>query len=196
LDEAKVLALLGRVRRGDAIAVHEFYREVEPFLRGLTRRLLDPRLRRQVDSVDVTQSVIRRVLASPMTSRLEGETRILGWLAAIVRNRIRTLSRRTTGPGGAAWQTYEEVAASGSAARDPAAQAADLEEVHRLRAALESLPEAERTAIVLHDFEDLPFEGVAQLLDRPSADAARKLHARALERLRRALGIGTAKQGA
>ncbi|MGE0190500.1 MAG: RNA polymerase sigma factor [Planctomycetota bacterium] len=109
MAEAPRADLFARIRQGDAIAVHEFYRQTEPFLRGVARRLLNPALRRQVDSIDVTQSVFRRVLApSSKSMQFDDETRFLGWLATIVRNRVRTLSRRTKGPGGGAWVAPEE----------------------------------------------------------------------------------------
>lgn len=187
LDQARITTLLDRVRQGDAVAVHEFYCEVEPFLRALSRRLLSGRLRRQVDSVDISQSVVRRALASSKTQQLRDETRVLAWLAAIARNRIRTLSRHLNGPGGATIESLEPSVPS-AAVPDASDRAADVEEVHRLRLALETLQPDERSAVMLRDFEDLPFAEIARLLDRPSAEAARKLHSRALTRLRARLG--------
>lgn len=183
LDDARIASLLVRVRQGDAVAVHEFYREVEPFLRALSRRFLSGRLRRHVDSVDIAQSVVRRALASSKTQQLRDETRVLGWLASIVRNRVRTLSRHLDGPGGSTYESLEGVEPA-TPVPDAATRAADVEEVHRLRLALETLDPDERSAVVLRDFEDLPFAEVARLLDRPSAEAARKLHTRAMSRLR------------
>jgi RNA polymerase sigma factor (sigma-70 family) len=69
----------------------------------------------------------------------------------------------------------------------PVDWASNAEEVQALRTAMDALPEDEREAIVLHDFHELEFAQVAKVLKRPSADAARKLHARALARLRKSL---------
>jgi RNA polymerase sigma-70 factor, ECF subfamily len=55
-----------------------------------------------------------------------------------------------------------------------------------IHAGLQSLAERYARVIELHTFEGLPFEEVARQLDC-STDAARKLHSRALNRLRQAL---------
>ena len=183
-DDEAMVELMERMRAGDAIAVHEFYLRVEPFLRNMARRLLNPGLRRQVDSTDVAESVFRRVLTGSMRARFENETRLMGWMATIVRNRIRTLSRRTKGPGGGSFEEYLEGGTETPREVDPAAWAENADEVHRFRLAMERLPEAEREVIALREFEQLPFQQVADLMERPSADAVRKLHKRALKRLR------------
>ena len=189
MDHASRVELLARIRRGDAIAVHEFYRQTEPFLRGVARRLLDPALRRHVDSVDVTQSVFRRVLApSSMTARFEDESRFLAWLATIVRNRIRTLSRRVKGPGGGAYEARDEIALPASPVRDPGRWAADAEEIEAFRASLERLRADEREVIALHDLDGMTFQQVADLVGVRSPEAWRKLHARALAKVRHDLG--------
>lgn len=186
MAEAPRADLFARIRKGDAIAVHEFYRLTEPFLRSVARRLLNPALRRQVDSIDVTQSVFRRVLApSSKSLQFDDETRFLGWLATIVRNRVRTLSRRTKGPGGGAWVAPEEPMLPAAAERDPGRWAADVEEVQAFREAMQQLKPEEQEVIALHDFEGMTFQQVADLLGRTSSEAVRKQHARALARLRK-----------
>jgi RNA polymerase sigma factor (sigma-70 family) len=186
-----MVQLMDRIRRGDGIAVHEFYVQVEPFLRSLARRLLNPGLRRQVDSLDVAESAFRRVLEGGMRARFENETKVLAWLATIVRNRIRTLSRRVTGPGGGTYLPLLDEAPLAGTSRDPSAWAGDVEEVQRFREAMEGLPEAEREVIALHDFEEMTFAEIASLTGRTSAEAARKLHDRALARLRKHLAKST-----
>ena len=183
-DDTSMVELMDRIRAGDAIAVHEFYLRVEPFLRSMARRLLNPGLRRQVDSTDVAESVFRRVLTGSMRARFENETRVMGWMATIVRNRIRTLSRKTKGPGGGTFEAYLEGGHETEKELDPAAWAENADEVHRFQVAMERLPEAEREVIALREFEQLPFQQIADLMERPSADAVRKLHKRALKRLR------------
>lgn len=182
--DQSMVELMNRIKAGDAIAVHEFYVRAEPFLRGIARRLLNPGLRRQVDSTDVAQSVFRRVLTGSMRARFENETRMLGWMATIVRNRIRTLSRRVKGPGGGSFEAYLEGGHETASERDPADWAEDADEVNRFQDAMERLPEAEREVIALREFEQLKFQQIAALMERPSSDAVRKLHKRALKRLR------------
>lgn len=179
--------LLDRMRAGDAIAVHLFYERVEPFLRAIARRSLNAGLRRQVDSMDVAESAFRRVLEGSMRARFESEGRVLGWMATIVRNRVRTLSRKVDGPGGGSYLPLLDGALPEHGGVDPVASASAAEEVHDFQVAMERLPPSEREVIALRDFEELPYEEVARLMEKPSADAARKLHGRALKRLRKIL---------
>jgi DNA-directed RNA polymerase specialized sigma24 family protein len=56
--------------------------------------------------------------------------------------------------------------------------------------ALRSLPQEEQKAVLMHDFDGADFVEVAKVLRRPSADAARKLHDRAVKRLGKLLEKG------
>src|SRR5450755_2627139 len=57
-DENLFQRLIGRVRAGDAGAVAELVQVYEPAIRRAARvRLVDPRLRRSFDSMDICQSV-------------------------------------------------------------------------------------------------------------------------------------------
>jgi RNA polymerase sigma-70 factor (ECF subfamily) len=64
----------------------------------------------------------------------------------------------------------------------PSGQAMENEQDQALQAALGRLPEDYRRVITLRYEEQLPFEEIGRLLER-SPDAARKLWARAVERL-------------
>ena len=64
----------------------------------------------------------------------------------------------------------------------PSGQAMEHEQDQALRAALGRLPEDYRRVITLRYEEQLPFEEIGRLLQR-SPEAARKLWARAVERL-------------
>ena len=64
----------------------------------------------------------------------------------------------------------------------PSGQAVEHEQDQALQAALERLPEDYRRVITLRYEQQLPFEEIGRLLQR-SPDAARKLWARAVERL-------------
>jgi RNA polymerase sigma-70 factor (ECF subfamily) len=179
--------LLQRIGAGDLLAVHLFYRRVEPFLRGLARKWLSVRLRRSLDSDDVVQSAMRRMVDSSTRARFEDEARALAWAATIVRNRIRAEARKERTRHGDAGPVAADAATVEGPAPSPLESASNAEEIQALHVAMAALPDAEREAIVLHDFNDLEFAEVARVLSRPSADAARKLHARGLSRLRKRL---------
>ena len=69
----------------------------------------------------------------------------------------------------------------------PAAKRSRREQAVLLADALEQLPKSYRDVLILHHLEDLTFAEVAGRLGR-SVDSVEKLWARALARLRRALG--------
>lgn len=182
--------LLGRIRAGDVIAIHEFYGQVEPFLRNLARQCLNADLRRTMDSNDLAHSAFRRILAGSMRARFEDESRALSWIATIVRNRVRSLARRSDLRD----VSIEVLPESPQASRGPAEMAEDAEEVERFRAAMEHLSSRERRIVALRDFEELSYAEVARRLEPPStAEAVRKAHDRAIESLR--LSFGAARDG-
>jgi len=69
----------------------------------------------------------------------------------------------------------------------PSSHAAAHEKTWALEAALARLPEEYRQVILLRHDEGRPFEEIGRVMNR-TANAARKLWARALERLRQELG--------
>jgi RNA polymerase sigma factor (sigma-70 family) len=186
-DAVPVPALLARMRAGDRDAARLVCERLEPFLRRVARRWLSPAVRRQADSMDIVQSVLRRVVGGAAPSDLADDGRVLAWAATVVRNRVRTLARRKKDLGGDAVEAGLAEETLPALAEDPAEAAACVEDVTRFREALAALSEDEQNAVLLHDFDGLEFGMVAEVLGRPSADAARKLHQRALARLRKAL---------
>ena len=176
-------ALYARMREGDGAAWAEFHARYEPLLRHMARRWLNPELRRQADSVDMAQSVLRILLQNDGRVAFEDEGRLRAWLATVMRHRVVRLARRAKGPGGESLEPLGEEGAPDGAAADPAALAEKAEAVHRLKAALDLLTRDEREVIFLREFEDLSFGDVAKRLGRPSADAARKAYDRARRRL-------------
>lgn len=180
--------LLEQLRCGNAAAWDEFYRRYEPLLRRIARRWLTPSLRRQADSVDVVQSVFRAAIRAVPGTPFADEGRLIAWLETVTRHRISHLGRREHGPGRARVTELpaDDLGPTGGVSPEEAAQHA--EELHRLKVALDALAPPEREAVLLRDFEGLPFATLAGRLGRPSADAARKLHDRACEKLARLLG--------
>jgi RNA polymerase sigma-70 factor (ECF subfamily) len=175
--------LLQRLREGDAAAWEEFHRRYEPLVRRVARRWLTPSLRRQADSVDVVQSVFRTALSGVAGTPFENEGRLIAWLSTVARHRVSRLGRRERGPGDAHLGPLDEERLDLTAGLPPPEAAARAEEIHRLKTTLDRLPPAERECVLLRDFEGLGFEEIAKRLERPSADAARKLHDRACSRI-------------
>lgn len=122
LDEASFADLIIRVRRGDAEAAEQLFRQFESQVRLEVRlRLRDPRLRRRIDEDDVCQSVLLSFFVRIRLGQYDvaslGE--LVRLLAGMARNKlaeqVRRHSadcrdfRRTEGMAGA-----EAFAASGS----------------------------------------------------------------------------------
>src|ERR1700722_15375085 len=83
--------LIQRVRAGDQEAASELVRRFEPAIRRAVRvRLVDDRLRRTFDSMDVCQSVLGSffVRAAMGQFELEKSDQLLKLLATMVRNKV------------------------------------------------------------------------------------------------------------
>ena len=176
-------ALLDRLRAGDLEAWEEFHLRYEPLVRRVARRWLTRSLRRQADSVDVVQSVFRIALVGMADATFADEARLLGWLHVLTKHRVSHLGRREHGPAGAPIAALDSGTTPVFGGLGPQEAAVHAEEFHRLKVALDRLPPDEREAVLLRDFEGLSFADVARRLARPSADAARKVHDRARDRL-------------
>jgi RNA polymerase sigma-70 factor (ECF subfamily) len=83
--------LLERVRARDEQAAAELVRRFEPAIRVAVRvRLTDPRLRRQIDSMDICQSVLANffVRAASGQFELERSEQLVNLLVTMARNRL------------------------------------------------------------------------------------------------------------
>lgn len=95
--EAEFDRLAEGLRRGDAGALTECVRRFEAEIRRAARvQLRDPRLRRMVDSMDITQSVFRRffVRCQEGAYRLDGPEKLLALLVTMTRNRVMDWARK------------------------------------------------------------------------------------------------------
>ena len=84
-------ALLGRVRAGDPQAAEELVRRYEPAIRRAARvRLVDTRLNRLLDSMDICQSVMASFFVRAALGQFELETpaHLLKLLATMTRNKL------------------------------------------------------------------------------------------------------------
>jgi RNA polymerase sigma-70 factor (ECF subfamily) len=91
LAELTFVELLARVRTGDESAARELVERYEPHIRRVVRaKLTDRRLRRQVDSVDICQSVLGNFFARAALGQfdLSSSEQLIKLLATIARNRV------------------------------------------------------------------------------------------------------------
>jgi RNA polymerase sigma factor (sigma-70 family) len=170
-DEAE---LVGRCLRGDAAAVGALVGRFQAEVFGLCVRLL----RHRHDAEDVAQEVFLRVFRS--LDRWDPQRPLKPWVMGIAVNRCRTwLSKRSRRPEPV---DYLQDTAPGRPADDSA------ELVSEIQAAVADLRPDYQTVFVLFHEQGLPYEDIADALQRPVGTIKTWLHRarlEVLERLRR-----------
>jgi RNA polymerase sigma-70 factor (ECF subfamily) len=183
--------LMRRVRAGDGAAATELLRRYEPTIRRVVRvRLVDARLQRLFDSMDICQSVFGSFFVHAALGDYELATpeQLLGLLVSMSRKKVIDKSRRA----GAARRDYRRMTEGTEgqekhwAATDPspsreAAGRELLEEVRR-RLTDQERQIADRRAAG-HNWPEI----AAELGAKP--DALRKQLSRAVERVSQELGL-------
>lgn len=158
---------VSRFLAGDVLGFEQIVRHYSGMVFGLAARLVGP-----ADAEDVVQETFLRAWHG--LGRFRGESSLKTWLYAIALNRARarhgTLARlRAVFTPGAARE--DDPFASLDDAADPALSPEEnavlAERRRRLRAALGTLPDEFRTAVVLRDLEGLSYEEVASVLGIP-----------------------------
>jgi len=190
LGENAFADLIRRVRAGDNKAAEELVRYYEPTIRRVARvRLVDARLRRAFDSMDICQSVFASFFVRAALGQydLERPEQLLNLLVNMSRKKLIDRARQET----AERRDYRRLAPDGLEGKDvPAAAGGPIEEV----AGAELLEEFRRR---LSDEERHLAEQRAAGMDWPqiaqkcggSAEALRKKLARAIDRVGQELGL-------
>jgi RNA polymerase sigma-70 factor (ECF subfamily) len=161
-DERAVTRFLA----GDVVGFEQIVRHYSASIFSLAARLVGP-----ADAEDVVQETFLRAYRGLESFR--GESSLKTWLFAIALNRARarhgTLSRLKA--LFAPRSVRDDVADALDDAADPSAgpEEASLarEQRVRLRAAIRTLPEEFRTAVILRDLEGLSYQEIAAVLQVP-----------------------------
>jgi RNA polymerase sigma-70 factor, ECF subfamily len=183
---------LPAARAGSREALGKLLEAARQYLLSIASKEFDADLRTKNSPSDVVQETF--VEAQRDFGQFQGDTEaeLLAWLRQLLLHRVGKLRRRYRNTqkrrlarevalGG---DDSSEGPAAGLAANmpSPSGQAMEQEEDQALQEALGRLPEDYRRVITLRHEEQLPFEEIGRLLER-SPEAARKLWARAVERL-------------
>jgi RNA polymerase sigma-70 factor, ECF subfamily len=190
-DEPALGRLLAEARTGSAAALARAIDGCREYLLLVAGRELDPRVRAKVGSSDLVQETLFE--AQQHFPHFHGTTRedLLRWVRRILLRNIANANRRYLASTKRAADRERPLAADPAGPADPArlppdAAAADEDRARMLRA-IDRLPDDYRQVIQARSFDGLPFEEVGARLGR-SAEAARRLWVRALDRLRAEMG--------
>jgi RNA polymerase sigma-70 factor (ECF subfamily) len=181
--------LIGRARGGEAAALAELIESWRTYLLHIANEELEEGLKHKVGASDVVQSACMEIHEHFGEFRGESVPEWRSWLRQLllrdlqdVRRRFRETAKRDVD------RELRLVDAQGvpfdAADEDPSPRASMIanEETAALRAALQKLPEEYRQVIRLRNWDELSFAEIGARMSR-SAEAARKLWSRAVEKL-------------
>jgi len=173
-----------RARGGDQVAVEElFARHLPPLKRWASGRL--PRWARDIsDTSDLVQETLLQTFKRLDAFEPRGEVALQAYLRQAIINRIRNYIRNA-GVRPASAELQSDVPDERTS---PLEAAIGQQTVENYEGALERLSTEEREAIVSRVEFGLSFAEVAEVLGKPSADAARMAVVRALVRLAEEMG--------
>lgn len=180
--------LARRVLAGDDAAARVLYERHEPLLRARARRRLVGGLSRKVGASDIVQETYLAAFADLSAFEDRGPGSFRRWLEAVLEFRAKDEVRRHLGTEKRSVRREisrdPAISDSGpvSPGTSPSAEAAAAEERAALADAIDAMEGDDRTVLRLVHLEGRDFEEAGRELSR-SAEAARKLYARAVLRL-------------
>jgi RNA polymerase sigma factor (sigma-70 family) len=191
-DSVQLLPLLERFQNGDRQAGEELFRATAERLEGLARHMLlrdFPRLRRSVDTLDVFQGAITRLLCSLRTVRLTSMRDFFNLAATQIRRELLDLVRHFHCRVGA-WTDRQEELGNGSLQQVPSPDGAssdDLELWAAFHERVEQLPVEEREVVGLMFYHGWTQAQIAELFSVDERTIRRRWRS-ACQRLNEALG--------
>ena len=177
-----------RVKAGDEDAFRELIERHQRAVINVIYRALGDAW----DAEDLAQRVFIHVFRS--ARRYEPTAKFTTWLFTITHNAIRNEYRRRARHATESFDAMTQPGATGEPgtqladprATDPSQTVIENELQEKIQAAIQRLPEAQRTAVILCRFEGLPYEEIAVVLDC-SVSAVKSLLHRARETLKEQL---------
>jgi len=175
--------LLTRVRQGDALAKERLVSRFLPLFTRWAHGRLPPGARDLAETDDLVQVTLVRALDHVEGFEPRRPGAFLAYLRQILMNQVRDEIRRA-----ASRPRREEISDEHpSAAPTPLDTILSREKLEAYEAALATLPERTREAVVLRLEFGLGYQEVAEAIESPSANAARMLIARALVHMAEAM---------
>ena len=178
------VSLVSRAREGDVIALDQLFARHHAPLRRWAAGRLPPWARQLTDTDDLVQDALLQTFKRIVEFQPRGPGALQAYLRQAVMNRVRDeLRRRGRQPEAAAIDDpgADVVVIDGS--DSPLEQAIGQQNLQRYEQALSGLRPDEREAIIGRLEMGYSYSELADMLGKPSADAARKATQRALVRL-------------
>ena len=160
-DDAQDLVWMDRVKHGDMEAFRELIETHQNRVVGTVAKMLGD----ATDAEDIAQQVFIRVWNS--AARYEPNAKFTTWLFTITRNLVfNEARRRRRHPAMPLERDTDERAfqAEDVRAKAPSAVLLDTEMQEAIQAAIDSLPEAQRMAVILRRYQDVSYEEIATIL--------------------------------
>ena len=178
--------LLMRARTGDPDALEDLCTHYYPRLHRWARGRLPRAARGAIDTGDIVQEVLIKVIKRIPVFMPRDEAAFQGYLRRALTNRFHDVARNAKvhpapGPLDSAWPAFGP---------SPLELAIGTEGIERYEAALAKLDEKDQRAIVARCEWGMSHEEVAQLLGKNTANAARVAIHRALVRLAKEMAGG------
>ncbi len=170
--------------QGDVSAFNEIVARWEGRLYNFVYRYLGD----AEDAKDITQESFVRAYSH--LEGFRGQSKFSSWLYQIALNLCRSKLRRHKAHPTVSIDDREEdnpLWALPDQRSTPAEQALEQERAIAVREALARLPEAQRTVIILKEYNGLKFREIAEILDTPESTVKSRLY-HGLENLAQALG--------
>ncbi len=193
-DLTLTLDLLRRAQGGEKLALERLLERYYERVRRIVRLRLGSALRRRLDSGDILQDTFLAAVRNFARFEVRDEASFINWLSVLAENQIRDAAdhhgaqKRDVGRQ----VPLEFTDKSGAIGIDPVASglappglASKAEEIARIEDAIDKLPPELRELIILRDYAGASWETIAEQTGRPSPDAARMMHAKAMVLLTR-----------
>jgi RNA polymerase sigma-70 factor (ECF subfamily) len=189
---AESRALIREYQAGNEAALGELIERYAGRVERIVRARMGAFLRSQMDVEDVMQQVFVRVVRDIGSLELREDAGLIQWLARLAENELMNQARfqKAQRRDARREQALARLAESGLAtsmafdlsSEEPrvTSQVANREMELVLDGCIGALDEGYREVILLRNHAGGSWEWIAGQLDKPSADAARKFHARAM----------------
>jgi len=188
-NNASFEVLVARARTGDEDAAGVLIEKYRNYLLFLANEDVDQDLRAKIGASDAVQESMMHAQMKLQQFAGNSELEFKAWLRSILANDIRKNRRKYFAQKRDAKRevNIQEQSAVGRGLFDehltPSSDAIRQEKEKAIKAATSRLTVDQQQVIQLRNFEELSFEEIGSKMDR-SADAARKLWARAIEALK------------